>query len=50
MPRDPKKHPAPGDILTRFGSTRTVTGIETNTHGTLSAVVYNNTQRSTTSA
>ncbi|WP_182310686.1 hypothetical protein [Aeromonas media] len=38
--RDPCKHPVPGDVLTRFGTTREVTAIMHNERGTLTHVVY----------
>ncbi|ABG73168.1 hypothetical protein phiO18_16 [Aeromonas phage phiO18P] len=38
--RDPRKHPVPGDVLTRFGTTREVTDIKCNDRGTVTHVVY----------
>lgn len=38
--RDPRKHPVPGDVLTRFGTTREVTRIKNNERGTVTHVVY----------
>lgn len=38
--RDPRKQPVPGDVLTRFGTTREVTGLKRNDRGTLTHVVY----------
>ncbi|MEI4968860.1 hypothetical protein [Aeromonas caviae] len=38
--RDPRKHPVPGDVLTRFGTTREVTAINRNDRGTVTHVVY----------
>lgn len=40
-PRDPKKHPKPGDILRRFGCTRYVTAVATKANGTLINVYFN---------
>lgn len=37
--RDPKKHPAAGDVLTRFGSTRTVINVVKNSRGTITHVL-----------
>lgn len=38
--RDPRKNPVPGDVLTRFGTTREVNGIKCNDRGTVTHVVY----------
>ena len=38
--RDPRKHPVPGDVITRFGSTREVTAIKRNDRGTVTHVLY----------
>lgn len=38
--RDPRKHPVPGDVLTRFGTTREVTAAKLNDRGTVTNVVY----------
>ncbi|HHQ4582802.1 TPA: hypothetical protein ACSP93_000710 [Aeromonas hydrophila] len=38
--RDPRKHPVPGDILTRFGTTREVKDTKQNDRGTVTHVVY----------
>jgi len=38
--RDPRKHPAQGDVLTRFGTTRKVIEVKTNDRGTITHVVY----------
>ena len=38
--RDPRKHPVPGDVLTRFGTTREVTATKQNGRGTVTHVVY----------
>lgn len=38
--RDPKQHPTAGDVLTKFGSTRTVDAVETNGNGTITHVHY----------
>ena len=38
--RDPRKQPVPGDVLTRFGTTREVTALKHNGRGTLTHVVY----------
>lgn len=38
--RDPRKHPVPGDVLTRFGTTKEVTAIKRNDRGTVTHVVY----------
>ncbi|QLI80829.1 hypothetical protein HZU75_04385 [Chitinibacter fontanus] len=38
--RDPKRNPIPGDIVLRWGSTRTVTAIEKNSNGTTTRVFY----------
>ena len=38
--RDPRKNPVPGDVLTRFGTTREVTAIKRNERGTATHVVY----------
>lgn len=40
MTRDPKRNPMPGDIVSRWGSTRTVTAIEQNSKGTTTRVIY----------
>lgn len=45
MTRDPRKYPASGDVLKRFGCTRKV-----NPRGTLTAVFYSGNQHSTISA
>ncbi|WP_024303353.1 hypothetical protein [Pseudogulbenkiania sp. MAI-1] len=39
--RDPKKHPQPGDVLRRFGSTRYVTDVASKASGTLISVYFN---------
>lgn len=38
--RDPRKNPVPGDVLTRFGTTREVTTIKHNDRGTVTHVLY----------
>lgn len=38
--RDPRKNPVPGDVLTRFGTTREVTDLKRNERGTIIHVVY----------
>lgn len=38
--RNPRKHPVPGDVLTRFGTTRKVTATRRNARGTVTHVVY----------
>lgn len=38
--RDPKKYPKAGDVLTRFGTIRHVTGVATNVRGTLIRVFF----------
>lgn len=38
--RDPRKYPAPGDVITRFGTTREVTATKQNNRGTVTHVVY----------
>lgn len=38
--RDPKKYPKVGDVLTRFGTIRHVTGVATNVRGTLIRVFF----------
>ena len=38
--RDPRKHPVPGDILTRFGTTREVTATLRNPRGNVTHVEY----------
>lgn len=38
--RDPRKHPVPGDVISRFGTTREVTGTKHNDRGTVTHVVY----------
>lgn len=38
--RDPRKHPVPGDVITRFGTTKEVTTIKRNDRGTVTHVVY----------
>ncbi|HDZ8929240.1 TPA: hypothetical protein RUX58_004011 [Aeromonas dhakensis] len=38
--RDPRKHPVPGDVFTRFRTTREVTAIKRNDRGTVTHVVY----------
>lgn len=38
--RDPRKDPAAGDVVTRYGTTRVVMEIITNERGTISHVVY----------
>lgn len=38
--RDPRKNPVPGDVITRFGTTREVTAIKQNDRGTITNVVY----------
>lgn len=38
--RDPRKNPVPGDVLTRFGTTRKVTDLKRNDRGTVTHVVY----------
>ncbi|MFM5336947.1 hypothetical protein ACET97_10410 [Aeromonas enteropelogenes] len=38
--RDPRKNPVPGDVLTRFGTTREVMAIKRNSRGTITHVVY----------
>lgn len=43
-PRDPKKHPKPGDILRRFGCTRYVTAVASKDSGTLISIFFNNGQ------
>jgi hypothetical protein len=40
MIRDPKRDPIPGDIVSRWGTTRTVTAIEQNGKGTTTRVTY----------
>lgn len=37
---DPKKYPKVGDVLTRFGTIRHVTGVATNVGGTLIRVFF----------
>lgn len=39
-PRNPKKHPKPGDILRRFGCTRYVTAVAKKSNGTLISVIF----------
>lgn len=46
--RDPKKHPAAGDVLTRFGSTRTVIKVVKNSRGTITHVLCSDTSREIT--
>lgn len=38
--RDPRKNPVPGDVITRFVSTREVTATKQNDRGTVTHVVY----------
>lgn len=38
--RDPRKHPEPGDVITRFGTTREVTATRRNERGTVTHVLY----------
>ena len=38
--RDPRKYPVPGDVITRFGTTREVTATKQNNRGTVTHVVY----------
>lgn len=38
--RNPRKNPVPGDVLTRFGTTREVTDLERNGRGTVTHVAY----------
>ena len=38
--RDPRKNPVPGDVLTRFGTTREVTATKQNERSTVTHVVY----------
>ena len=38
--RDPRKNPVPGDVITRFGTTREVTATKQNDRGTVTHVVY----------
>lgn len=38
--RYPRKNPVPGDVLTRFGTTREVTDLKFNGRGTITHVVY----------
>lgn len=38
--RDPRKNPVPGDVLTRFGTTREVTATKQNERRTVTHVVY----------
>lgn len=38
--RDPRKYPEPGDVITRFGTTREVTATKQNNRGTVTHVVY----------
>lgn len=38
--RDPRKHPVPGDVIARLGSTREVTAIKQNDRGTVTHVLY----------
>lgn len=38
--RDPRKSPVPGDVITRFGTTREVTAIKRNERGTVTHVLY----------
>lgn len=46
--RDPKKHPVPGDVLTRFGSTRTVLTVTKNDRGTITHVLCSDTAKEIT--
>ncbi|WP_247627917.1 hypothetical protein [Aeromonas genomosp. paramedia] len=46
--RDPKKHPAAGDVLTRFGSTRTVIKVMKNSRGTITHVLCSDTHKEIT--
>jgi hypothetical protein len=48
--RNPKRDPAVGDIISRWGSSRQVTGIERNPRGTITHVIYDKTHRITISA
>ncbi|MEG2567642.1 MAG: hypothetical protein RSA84_15700 [Acinetobacter sp.] len=38
--RDPRKQPVPGDVITRFGTTREVTATRRNERGTVTHVLY----------
>ena len=38
--RDPRKNPVPGDVITRFGSTREVRELKLNERGTVTHVVF----------
>lgn len=38
--RDPRKTPNVGDVITRFGTTRSVTALTTNERGTVTHVSY----------
>lgn len=38
--RDPRKHPVPGDVITRFGSTREVIATRRNERCTVTHVQY----------
>lgn len=38
--RDPRKNPVPGDVITRFGTTREVTATRRNERGTVTHVLY----------
>ncbi|QLI60465.1 hypothetical protein IBG34_23210 (plasmid) [Aeromonas media] len=38
--RDPRKDPVAGDVITRFGTTRSVTDITRNARGTVTHVTY----------